>query len=51
MRITGVVQAAGPFAAAFVLSAQGTSMMLLLMATMGALALWGSLYLPARSSA
>ncbi|WP_442110817.1 MFS transporter [Pseudomonas sp. NUPR-001] len=46
-----LAQAAGPFAAAFVLSGQGASSMLVLMAIMVAVALYGSLMLPTRPSA
>ncbi|MNJ27217.1 Major Facilitator Superfamily protein [compost metagenome] len=46
-----LAQAAGPFAVAFVLSGQGASMMLVLMAMMVAVALCGSLRLPSRLSA
>ncbi len=41
-----LAQAAGPFAAALVLSGQGASTMLVLMAIMVAVALCGSLRLP-----
>lgn len=44
-----LAQAAGPFAAAFVLSGQGASMMLELMAVLVAIALVASLKLPTRS--
>ncbi|MDG9882932.1 MFS transporter [Pseudomonas sp. GD04058] len=43
-----LAQAAGPFAAAFVLSAQGAPMMLLLMATIVAVALGGCFKLPTK---
>ncbi|MFV0926899.1 MFS transporter [Pseudomonas palmensis] len=46
-----LAQAAGPFAAAFVLSSQGASTMLVLMAIMVSVALCGSLRLPTRPSA
>lgn len=46
-----LAQAAGPFAAAFVLSAQGAPVMLLLMAAMVAVALGGSFKLPVRPAA
>ncbi|WP_353653650.1 MFS transporter [Pseudomonas aeruginosa] len=44
-----LAQAAGPFAAAFVLSRQGASVMLELMAVLVAIALFASLKLPTRS--
>lgn len=46
-----IAQAAGPFAAALVLSGQGATVMLVLMAMMIAVALCGSLRLPTRPSA
>ncbi len=45
-----LAQAAGPFAAAFVLSGQGASMMLEFMGVLVAVALFASLKLPTRSS-
>ncbi|MEG2042092.1 MAG: hypothetical protein RR068_13415, partial [Hafnia sp.] len=44
-----IAQAAGPFAAALVLSGQGATVMLILMTMMIAVALCGSLRLPTRS--